>query len=97
MGRREERSVCTTSFKPGALLITRRGRKVRNKRNTLNIPNIFGLLLSVKLSIMSTVEIITSIASILFHPLFKYVFSPKYSPADITFNNISIVNKIVNT
>lgn len=43
IGRRDESKVCTTSFRPGALLMTRRGRRDRNRRNTLKIPNILGL------------------------------------------------------
>lgn len=36
MGRRDDKSVCTTSFNPGALLITLKGRKDLNNRNTCN-------------------------------------------------------------
>ncbi len=43
IGRRDESKVCTTSFRPGALLMTRRGRRDRSRRNTLRIPNILGL------------------------------------------------------
>lgn len=43
IGRKDESKVCTTSFRPGALLMTRRGRRDRSRRNTLRIPNILGL------------------------------------------------------
>ena len=34
IGFSEESSVCTTSFRPGARLMTRSGRRERSKRNT---------------------------------------------------------------
>lgn len=34
MGLRDDKSVCTTNFKPGALFITLRGLKDRNSLNT---------------------------------------------------------------
>lgn len=34
MGLNEDNNVCTTNFKPGALLITRKGRNERNNLNT---------------------------------------------------------------
>lgn len=36
MGRRDDKSVCTTNFRPGARLITRSGRRERSSRNTCN-------------------------------------------------------------
>lgn len=38
IGLSEDISVCTTSFNPGARLITRRGRRERRRRNTRRIP-----------------------------------------------------------
>lgn len=36
IGLNEDNNVCTTNFKPGALLITRKGRNERNNLNTYN-------------------------------------------------------------
>lgn len=34
IGRSDDRRVCTTNFKPGALLMTRKGRNERNSLKT---------------------------------------------------------------
>lgn len=71
MGLKDESNVCTTNFKPGARLITLRGRKERNKRNTRRIPKILGLDSLITLISKSIIEMITSDPSIMFQPEVK--------------------------
>lgn len=76
IGRRDDKSVCTTSFKPGALLITLKGRKDLNSLKTLSIPNIFDPD-SVKSCISrSTIDMITKEPSMIFQPDVKYASGP---------------------
>lgn len=96
IGLNEAISVCTTNFKPGALLITLNGLNVLNNRNTLNIPNNFGLLLANNVTIISIVDIITKNPSIIFQPLLIYAFGPNKKPFAITFINISTANITAN-
>ena len=72
IGRIEDKSVVTTSFRPGALLITRNGLSVRKRRNTRSTPNILLLLFRIKVIMISLLDIITINMSILFQPLRKY-------------------------
>lgn len=71
IGRNDDSNVCTTNFKPGALLMTRNGRNDRSKRNTRNIPNIRGLESLNKDMSKSIMDIITSEPSIMFQPELK--------------------------
>ena len=89
IGRIEDKSVVTTSFRPGALLITRNGLSVRKRRNTRSTPNILLLLFRIKVIMISLLDIITINMSILFQPLRKYVFSPINNPFENIFRNIS--------
>ena len=66
IGLREERRVCTTSLRPGALLITRSGLRALTKRNTLSIPNILLFFPTTAVIVASTNEMITNVPSILF-------------------------------
>ena len=80
MGLREDRSVWTTSFKPGALLMTLRGRSARTKRKTRKMSNIFEPCPKTMVMRVSTTEMRTSDPSIMFHPDLKYACSPYSSP-----------------
>ena len=96
IGRSDDKRVSTTSLRPGALLITRRGRSVLSRRNTLRMPKIFGLFIAIKLTNTSINDIMTKKPSILFQPLFKYAFSPRQKPFAIILINISKANIRVN-
>jgi hypothetical protein len=95
MGRNDESKVCTTSFKPGALLITLNGRNVRNSLNTLKTPNILGLLLAVNVIMTSMSDTKTRAPSMTFQPLFMYACSPMKKHFAKTLIIISIANIIV--
>lgn len=85
IGRNEDKSVCTTSFKPGARLMTRSGRNERNKRKTRRIPKMRGLeWLSSDIS-KSIIEIVTNEPSIMFHPELKYALGPLNIPVATTY------------
>lgn len=48
IGLNDDNNVCTTSFNPGARLITRRGRNDLKRRKTRRMPNILGLKTKIK-------------------------------------------------
>lgn len=76
IGLKEDNNVCTTSFNPGALFITRSGLRDRRSLKTLKIPNILGLDSLINDISKSTIEIITNEPSIIFHPDVKYASGP---------------------
>lgn len=76
IGLKEDNNVCTTSFKPGALLITLNGRRDLSNRKTLSIPNILEVVSVMRNIIISTRDIITNAPSIIFHPEVKYALEP---------------------
>ena len=71
MGLSDERSVCTTSLRPGARLMTRSGRSVRSKRKTRSMLKILGLLWAVRVTMASTDEMTTRKPSMRFQLLRK--------------------------
>ena len=76
IGRSEERSVWTTNFRPGARLITLSGRSDRSSLKTRKIPKILGLDSLISDISRSTMEIVTSEPSMMFHPEVKYASGP---------------------
>ena len=76
IGFSEESNVCTTSFSPGALLITLRGLNARTKRNTRRISNILEAVPNIAVTLVSTTDISTNVPSIMFQPDLKYACSP---------------------
>ena len=96
IGLREERRVSTTSFRPGALLITRRGRKARTRRKTRSMRK--SLLFFPTNAVMkaSMREMMTKLPSILFQLSEKYDCFPRMNPHAIDFIAISIVKTKVN-
>ena len=71
IGFKEESNVCTTNFRPGALLITRNGLNARTKRNTRRISNIFEAVPNNAVMVVSITDIKTNEPSIMFHPDLK--------------------------
>lgn len=77
MGRNDDSSVCTTSLRPGARLITRNGRSERNRRNTRSMPKMRGLEWLNSDINKSIIEMVTNEPSIMFHPELKYALGPR--------------------
>ena len=71
IGLREDRSVCTTNLRPGALLITRSGLNARTSLNTRRISKIFEVWPKIIEMMVSKSEMITSVPSIMFQPDLK--------------------------
>ena len=80
IGRSEDSSDSTTSFKPGALLIARSGRSVRIILNIFSRLKTRILLSAIELINKSTKEHNTRKKSIRFHPSFKYAYLPLIKP-----------------
>ena len=76
IGFKEESNVCTTSFNPGALLITRKGLNARTNLNTRSISNIFDAVPNMAVMLVSMTDIKTKETSIIFQPDLKYACSP---------------------
>ncbi len=68
MGFSDDSSVWTTSFNPGALLITLSGLRARTSRKTRRIPKIFDVWPRIITIIVSTSETITKLPSMTFQP-----------------------------
>ena len=76
IGFNEDNKVCTTSLRPGALLITRKGLNARTKRNTRSISKILEAVPNSAVIVVSITDISTNEPSIMFHPDLKYACSP---------------------
>lgn len=71
MGLSDESKVWTTNFNPGALFITRKGRKARTSLKTLRISKIFDVWPNITEMMVSKRDTITRVPSIMFHPDLK--------------------------
>ena len=76
IGFNDDNNVCTTSLRPGARLITRKGLNARTKRNTRSISNIFEAVPKIAVMVVSITDMSTNEPSIMFQPDLKYACSP---------------------
>ena len=97
MGLSEESKVCTTSLRPGALLITRKGRNARTRRKTLRMSKILEVVPKTTVTKVSTSETVTNVPSMIFQPDLKQAFSPQNKPVEMALKAISIEKTMVKT
>ena len=82
IGFNEESNVWTTSFKPGALLITLKGLRALTSLNTRRIPKIFEVCPKMMTMLVSIKDTMTRVPSMMFQPDLKYACSPYNSPVE---------------
>ena len=88
MGFKEVIRVSTTTFRPGALLITLNGLRVLSARKTRNTPKMELSVFVVKVTMTSIQETTTKKPSITFHVLRRYAPGPTQRPRAITWGKI---------
>ena len=71
MGFNDDRRVCTTNLRPGARLMTRKGRSARTSLKTRRIPKIFDVCPKMMTMLVSMSETMTRVPSMIFQPDLK--------------------------